>query len=160
MSWEIRHLFMQVHLSYKSLDTWIFHCSWNSAWAFKVILKHSYVPTTLYRIMKSLSKVIYCPPCLSRVTGRSKGLMIAHTTNASLTNFLEHQRSEHDQSYQRWCCEGGEALIQVAEKSCGCPIPVSLQRLGWRGLWECWSSERCPWPQQKDWSYKFPWHDL
>lgn len=126
---------MPVHLSYKSLDTWIFHCSWNSAWAFKAILKHNYVPTTLYRIMTSPSKVIYCLSPLSSVTVRSRGLTVVPRANVSLLNFLEYQRSEDDQSYQRWWCyEDGEALIQDPQESCGCPIPVSLRRPGWRSF--------------------------
>ena len=32
-------------------------------------------------------------------------------------------------------CEGGEALAQVAQRSCGCPIPGSVQgQVGHRGL--------------------------
>jgi len=29
-------------------------------------------------------------------------------------------------------CEGGEALAQVAQRSCGCPLPGSVQgQVGW-----------------------------
>ena len=31
-------------------------------------------------------------------------------------------------------CEGGEALAQVAQRSCGCPIPGSVQGQVGRGL--------------------------
>ena len=33
-------------------------------------------------------------------------------------------------------CEGGEALEQVAQRSCGCPIPGSVQSQAGRGFEE------------------------
>ena len=46
-------------------------------------------------------------------------------------------------------CEGGEALEQVAQRSCACPIPGSVQ--GGVG-WTTWSSGRwpCPWQELND----------
>jgi len=46
--------------------------------------------------------------------------------------------------------EGGEALKEIAQSSCGCSLQCS--RPGWMGLWATWCSGRCPCPWQGGWN--------
>jgi len=54
-----------------------------------------------------------------------------HSSCAELSNFLLDQFLI-DQGKEILSYEGGEALAQVAQRSCGCPLPGSVQgKLGW-----------------------------
>lgn len=51
--------------------------------------------------------------------------------------------------------EGGEALKQVAQGSCGYPIPGSVSKPGWMRPWVTWSSGMYPYLWQQAWNYIF-----
>uniref|UniRef100_A0A8C3KIV2 Uncharacterized protein n=1 Tax=Calidris pygmaea TaxID=425635 RepID=A0A8C3KIV2_9CHAR len=49
-----------------------------------------------------------------------------------------------------------ESLAQVAQRSCGCPIPGGGSRAGWRGLGATCSGGRCPWVEPDGLEGPFP----
>jgi len=65
-----------------------------------------------------------------------KGLLARACTDKTRGNGfkLKEGRFRSDTSEEILYCEGGEALAQVAQRSCGCPIPVSVQGQVGRGL--------------------------